>query len=144
MQQLSKLFVAAEAASEHVVAIDSDVVVTPHATVADFVDPEGVVCFTRTGDLPTSSPNKVRHWNVQAHRLFGSEPPGDGHWRSTSTPRSCSTHRACAACRPGSRPSTAGMVAGAGPAAAAPLVGVRQLPGVPPAPPTAARRHLAR
>lgn len=80
VQQLTKLCVAAAAASEHVVAIDSDVVVTPHATAADFVDPERVVCFTRTGELPASSPNKVRHWNLHAQRLFGGEPPGEGCW----------------------------------------------------------------
>lgn len=74
-QQLTKLAVAAEAASEHIVAIDSDVVVTPHASIADFVDAERVVCFSRVGALPASSRRKVFNWNVEAHRLFGETLP---------------------------------------------------------------------
>lgn len=74
-QQLTKLAFAARDDVNIVVAIDSDVVVTPYADITDFVDSQRVVCFTRPGQLPSSSPNKVRNWNRYAHLLFGETLP---------------------------------------------------------------------
>lgn len=75
VQQLTKLAAAARTTAEHVVAINSDVVITPHASVDDFIDPRRIVCFSRSGPLPESSSRKVYNWNREAHRLFGEPLP---------------------------------------------------------------------
>jgi len=71
MQQIVKLMLAKESGYETVVAVDSDVVVTPRGSVADFVPQSGTPqCFSCMRPTHDAS-RKVRHWNLQAERLFG-------------------------------------------------------------------------
>lgn len=69
VQQITKLAMAAASEIDNVVAIDSDVVVTRHARVDDFIQHDGIVCFHRqsTSDQVI---RKVLNWNRQAHALF--------------------------------------------------------------------------
>lgn len=69
VQQITKLAFVAASEIDHVVAIDSDVLVTPQAAVDDFVSDERIVCFTEGAEASEAS-RKVLNWNVQAERLF--------------------------------------------------------------------------
>lgn len=69
-QQLIKLFVAADNESEHVVVLDSDVVVTKHASEQDFVTAAKVLCLAEVGGSAAVN-GKVRNWNNQARSLWG-------------------------------------------------------------------------
>ena len=69
-QQLSKLAFTAQAPSDTVAIMDSDLVVTPHAQAADFLSPGRIVCYQKI----LSGANirgKVLHWQETAHQLFG-------------------------------------------------------------------------
>lgn len=76
VQQITKLALVAASDVDHVVAIDSDVVVTPHATAEDFLAPGRVVCFERLTPVRQVS-RKVWNWNRQAHVLFDRPFPAD-------------------------------------------------------------------
>lgn len=69
-QQLTKLAFAATCKVNTVVVMDSDLVVTPHAGLEDFVCPGRIVCH---GDQrPVASlRGKVLHWQQTACRVFG-------------------------------------------------------------------------
>lgn len=70
VQQISKLQLALRSQFEYVVIVDSDVVVSPHATVADFQAPAGrVLCPTRPAPADEVH-GKVRKWNLQARVLM--------------------------------------------------------------------------
>lgn len=69
VQQITKLAFVAASDIDHVVAIDSDVVVTDQAAADDFVSDGRIVCFTEKAAAADVS-RKVRHWNERAERLF--------------------------------------------------------------------------
>ncbi len=68
-QQLIKLCMAADSGSENVVVLDSDVVVTKHASERDFVSPGKIVCIAEVGGKDAVN-SKVRNWNDQARSLW--------------------------------------------------------------------------
>ncbi len=68
-QQLCKLVAAARSDAHVSVILDSDVIVTKHASADDFESAEGLVCFADW--QPASSLNKkIRRWQSSAHRLL--------------------------------------------------------------------------
>lgn len=69
-QQLTKLAFVAASAVDTVVVMDSDVIVTPHASAEDFLRPGHIVCY-RDERPAASLRGKVRHWQQTACRLFG-------------------------------------------------------------------------
>ncbi len=70
VQLITKLALAAVSDIDNVVAMDSDVVVTPHARVDDFIHPDRIVCFEHWA--PAAEANrKVVNWNRQANALWG-------------------------------------------------------------------------
>ncbi|MEX2497100.1 MAG: DUF6492 family protein [Woeseia sp.] len=68
-QQVCKLAYVAASASTPIVVMDSDLVVTDHARLEDFLTPHGTVCFSRWQQR-SSLTGKVRNWQIAAHRLF--------------------------------------------------------------------------
>lgn len=75
-QQLCKLIAAAEPDATTTVILDSDVVVTRHASPADFDSADGLVCFADW--QPASGLNrKIRRWQTSAHRLLDRTLGGD-------------------------------------------------------------------
>lgn len=68
-QQLTKLAFVASSEVDTVVVMDSDVIATPHARAADFLNPGQIVCYRdeRPGD---SLRGKVLHWQQTACRLL--------------------------------------------------------------------------
>lgn len=75
-QQLCKLSAAANSDARTVVALDSDLIVTPHARVADFQpsQPGRVLCYEDWQPAQSLS-RKVRHWQASAFRLLELTPP---------------------------------------------------------------------
>lgn len=68
-QQLIKLAFAAASQVDTVVVMDSDLIITPHAGVEDFVRPGQIVCYR--DERPGSTlRGKVLHWQQTASRLF--------------------------------------------------------------------------
>lgn len=70
-QQLSKFAAAAACSAHTVVVMDSDLIVTPHARISDFLPPQAatVCCFEHwqgAGELS----RKVRHWQQSADSLL--------------------------------------------------------------------------
>lgn len=80
-QQLCKLAAAAGSDASTVVALDSDLIVTAHARVEDFLSaqPGRVLCYEDWQPEETLS-RKVRHWQATACRLLDLTPP-DGATR---------------------------------------------------------------
>jgi hypothetical protein len=79
-QQLCKLAAAASTTAQTLVAMDSDLIVTPHARLTDFVSAQtGIVhCFEhwlRTEQLS----RKVQHWQHSARRLLQLPEQDKGH-----------------------------------------------------------------
>jgi len=74
-QQLCKLIAAAESEAPTTVIVDSDVVVTRHASAADFDSSDGLACFTDFQPLATVN-RKIRRWQTSAHSLLN-EPLDD-------------------------------------------------------------------
>lgn len=68
-QQLTKLAFVAASTVDTVVVMDSDVIVTPHASAADFLRPEHIVCY-RDERPAADLRGKVLHWQETACRLF--------------------------------------------------------------------------
>jgi hypothetical protein len=68
-QQLSKLALAAKADTDYVLAIDSDVAVTPAADLEQILAHPGIVCFSQTQPLSAFS-DKTRKWVLQADSLL--------------------------------------------------------------------------
>jgi len=67
-QQLCKLKLASELDFDKAVILDSDVVVTPFATIEDFLGISGVVCFTDWRKR-TDLAGKVKNWVLESERL---------------------------------------------------------------------------
>lgn len=67
-QQLCKLQLASTIACEQAIVLDSDVLVTKHATMDDFLSSDGVVCLS-TWELRASLKGKVFNWVNQAESL---------------------------------------------------------------------------
>src|SRR5688572_6173638 len=83
-QQLSKLAFVAQSQVDTVVILDSDVMVTPHADITDFVPRDGAatqaaVCYQNFQPL-TRLKGKVGHWQQTAHRLFGTPFPSSDRY----------------------------------------------------------------
>jgi len=75
-QQLCKLAAAASSSTQTIVAMDSDLIVTPHAHISDFVavpselgQGQAVRCFEHWQSKEQLS-RKVQHWQQSAHRLL--------------------------------------------------------------------------
>ncbi|MEX2516937.1 MAG: DUF6492 family protein [Gammaproteobacteria bacterium] len=75
-QQLVKLFFCLNADFEHVAILDSDILVTPHASTDDFLGERSIVCYRKTVRLDDLD-GKVVKWNKQAWRLFDREMESD-------------------------------------------------------------------
>lgn len=75
-QQLCKLAAAAGAQTDYVVAIDSDVIVTPFAQLAPLLEQPGIACFSRPCRFDDLH-GKTRNWVRQADRLLDA-PTRDG------------------------------------------------------------------
>lgn len=69
-QQLTKLAFVAASEVDTVVVLDSDVIITPHATTDDFQQLERIVCY-RDKRPVAGLRGKVLHWQQTAFRLFG-------------------------------------------------------------------------
>ncbi len=69
-QQLTKLAFAAASTVDTVVVMDSDVIVTPHASAADFLQPGHILCY-RDERPAAGLRGKVLHWQQTASQLFG-------------------------------------------------------------------------
>lgn len=69
-QQLCKLAVAAASDEDTVVVLDSDVVVTPHASREDFLHRGGAAVCYQNWLEPEQLSRKVLHWQHTAHRLL--------------------------------------------------------------------------
>jgi hypothetical protein len=68
-QQLTKLAFVAASDVDTVVVMDSDVIVTPHASAADFIEPGKIVCYRH--ERPAQAlRGKVLHWQQTASRLL--------------------------------------------------------------------------
>lgn len=78
-QQLCKLAAAGGSDAGTVVALDSDLIVTPHARVEDFLPSQSgrVICYEDWQPEQTLS-RKVRHWQATARRLLALPPPQGG------------------------------------------------------------------
>lgn len=74
-QQLCKFAFAAGSEARTVVVMDSDLIVTPHARIADFLSPQPEVpcCFEHWRDTEHLS-RKVQHWQQSANRLLQLPP----------------------------------------------------------------------
>jgi hypothetical protein len=68
-QQLCKLAFAAQAETDYVVAIDSDVIVTPRARLSPLVEGAGIACLADPQPIDAFH-GKTRKWVLQADRLF--------------------------------------------------------------------------
>lgn len=75
-QQLCKLWMANELDVDRVIVLDSDVIVTPHATVDHFAAEGRYRCFA-TWENREALSGKVRNWVDQAERLIGAAPMVD-------------------------------------------------------------------
>lgn len=75
-QQLCKLKLAAELDCDKAVVIDSDVVVTPHASAEDFSSDSGVLCFA-DWQSRNELKGKVRNWVFETERVVGAERHAD-------------------------------------------------------------------
>lgn len=75
-QQLCKLAMAANAETDYVVAIDSDVIVTPSARLAPLLGQPGIACFSQPCRIDDFH-GKTRNWVLQADRLLDA-PTRDG------------------------------------------------------------------
>lgn len=80
-QQIAKLAAAANASTDYLLVMDSDVIVTPHADLSAALSQEGIVCFSRTQPLSAFS-KKTRHWVSQAQKLLLLNRVPDGHYDS--------------------------------------------------------------
>lgn len=72
-QQICKLVLASRENYEHVLALDSDSLVSPNATLDNLLKEGMITCFTSIIDGETTKPvkdTKVLKWNKQANRLF--------------------------------------------------------------------------
>jgi len=69
-QQLTKLAFVAASEVDTVVVMDSDLIVTPHASAEDFLQPGNIVCFQDKRPVSTLR-GKVLNWQQTACRLFG-------------------------------------------------------------------------
>lgn len=69
-QQLTKLAFVAASEVDTVVVMDSDLIVTPHASTEDFLRPGHIVCY-RDERPAARLRGKVLHWQQTACRLFG-------------------------------------------------------------------------
>ncbi|PAV25880.1 hypothetical protein CF392_08790 [Tamilnaduibacter salinus] len=76
-QQICKLMVAKTADVDRVIVLDSDVIVTPHATPADF-DGEGRYRCFATWEATDSLGSKVSNWVQQSEKLIGQAAVIDG------------------------------------------------------------------
>jgi hypothetical protein len=68
-QQLTKLAFVAASEVDTVVVLDSDVIVTPHASAEDFLRPGHIVCYRDERPAATLR-GKVLHWQQTACRVF--------------------------------------------------------------------------
>lgn len=68
-QQLTKLAFVAASEVDTVVVMDSDVIITPHASAADFIRPGKIVCYCDERPADTLR-GKVLHWQQTACRLL--------------------------------------------------------------------------
>ena len=69
VQQISKLACVAQSEATTVLVLDSDVIVTAQARVADFLHPSQAVCLERFGPAHKAT-GKVGKWNRTAHHLL--------------------------------------------------------------------------
>lgn len=69
-QQLCKLKLASEMHYDIAVVVDSDVLVTPSASLEDFLASSGVVCFAEWRNRAELS-GKVKNWVAESERLVG-------------------------------------------------------------------------
>lgn len=76
-QQLSKLAYVAASQCDTVVILDSDVVITPHAKLEDFLQPERLICYQSKTDIEKVA-GKVKNWQQTAFNLFDQEMPSSG------------------------------------------------------------------
>lgn len=75
-QQLCKLKLASELDCDVAVVLDSDLVITPSAEVADFFGATGAVCFADWRGR-NELRGKVRNWVLETERLVGARHDGD-------------------------------------------------------------------
>lgn len=68
-QQISKLMLAASCQTDYAVIVDSDVLVTPNATLPELEDRNNLVCFSHTVEQ-SAVQGKVANWNRSAVDLF--------------------------------------------------------------------------
>lgn len=68
-QQISKLALAAQAQSEYVLVLDSDVIVTRSADLSGLLSHQGIVCFSEPKPLEEFR-GKARKWVLQADKLL--------------------------------------------------------------------------
>lgn len=76
-QQLSKLAYVAASQCDTVIILDSDVVITPHAQLEDFFQPERLICFEAQTDIEQVT-GKVKNWQQSAFQLFDQKMPSCG------------------------------------------------------------------
>ncbi|HET8800820.1 MAG TPA: DUF6492 family protein [Marinobacter sp.] len=75
-QQLCKLKVVNETECDLAVVLDSDVFITGHASIGDFIDGRGVVCLG-TWEQRSELKGKVKKWVAESERLVGAESDSD-------------------------------------------------------------------
>lgn len=76
-QQLSKLAYVAASQCDTVVIFDSDVVITPHAQLDDFLRSDRFICYESNTKLDQVA-GKVRNWQQTAFNLFDQDIPSSG------------------------------------------------------------------
>lgn len=76
-QQISKLALAAQAQSDYVLVLDSDVIVTRSADLKKLLMTPEIVCFSEPKPLNEFS-GKTRKWVLQADALLNTGAPGNG------------------------------------------------------------------
>lgn len=76
-QQLSKLAYVAASECDTVIIFDSDVVITPYASVTDFLQPERFICYESKIAVDQVT-GKVKNWQQTAFNLFDQEMPSSG------------------------------------------------------------------
>lgn len=68
-QQISKLAMVAQADTDYVLVIDSDVIVTPAADLSTMLSDNGIICFSDRKPL-TQFKGKTRKWVLQADGIL--------------------------------------------------------------------------
>lgn len=78
IQQICKLAVAARAETDYLIAVDSDVIVTPSANLELLFEDPGIACFSEPKHIDEFR-GKTRNWVLQADHLLNAPTPDGWH-----------------------------------------------------------------